>query len=258
VTLGLMKHWYWNLSVVDPEEEVPMKPQISSWPRILSILLLALPFAPPGLGQQGFLGRWAAAVGGREKMAAVQSTYREATIQVAGVEGTIKAWHTSDGKYRKEQRIGSSSVVEVFDGINGTVQRGTGPIQKMSETEVRRAISTAYEDWNSVFFAFFPERRRGNLDVASDGTIVLQPNGGIEWRVTLDPKTSLPKVMVHKEGDRTVTDTFVSYETVDGVPFEKEIRRTSGDPKFDAVIRFTNTVINPPEDASLFSVGLGK
>lgn len=235
-----------------------MSPQISSLLRILSILLLTLPFAPQGLGQQGFLGRWAAAVGGREKIAAVHSTYREATIQVAGVEGTIKAWHTSDGKYRKEERIASYSVVEVFDGTSGTVQKGTGPVQKMSEPEVRRAISTAYANWNAVFFAFFPEKRRGTLDVESDGTIVLRPEGGIDWRVTLDPKTSLPKVMVHKEGDRTVTVTFVSYETVDGIPFEREIHRTNGDPKFDAVIRFTNTVINPPEDPSRFSVDLGK
>jgi hypothetical protein len=48
--------------------------------------------------------------------------------------------------------------------------------------------------------------------------------------------------------------TFVSYETVEGLRFEKEIHRTTGDPRFNAVIRFTKTVINPPIDPSLFTI----
>ncbi|HXA16103.1 MAG TPA: hypothetical protein VN380_03885 [Thermoanaerobaculia bacterium] len=82
----------------------------------------------------------------------------------------------------------------------------------------------------------------------------MKPEEGIDWRVTLDPQSWLPKTMVHKEGNRTITVTFVSYETVDGLQFEKEIHRTTGDPRFEAVIRFTKTVINPPLDASFFSI----
>jgi hypothetical protein len=33
-----------------------------------------------------------------------------------------------------------------------------------------------------------------------------------------------------------------------------EIHCSMGDPRFDAVIRFTKTVINPPIDASLFQL----
>src|SRR5260370_39089379 len=36
--------------------------------------------------------------------------------------------------------------------------------------------------------------------------------------------------------------------------FEKEIHRSTGDPRLEATIRFTKTVINPPVDASLFSI----
>ena len=69
----------------------------------------------------------------------------------------------------------------------------------------------------------------------------------------LDTQTSLPKTMVHKEGDRTITVTFDSFETVDGIKFEKEIHRSAGGPA-GAVIRFTKTIINPPVDPSLFSI----
>src|SRR5262249_35002425 len=46
---------------------------------------------------------------------------------------------------------------------------------------------------NAMLFAFFPERRRGAVDIEGDNTIVLKPEGGVEWRVVLDPQTSLPK-----------------------------------------------------------------
>jgi len=198
--------------------------------------------------------RWAAAAGGREKIAAIQSMYREATIEVGGYEGSIKAWHTADGKYRKEEQIATFSTVETFDGTNGAVQRGTAPLHVMAGPEIERARSTAFANSNAMFLAFFPERLRASVVIEGDGTIVLRPEGGIDWRVTLDPQTSLPKVMTHKEGDRTITVTFVSYETIDGIRFEKEIHRSNGDPRFDAVIRFTKTVINPPVEPSLFHI----
>jgi hypothetical protein len=92
-----------------------------------------------------------------------------------------------------------------------------------------------------MFFAFFPEKRRGTVTYDGD-TIVLHPDGGVEWRVTLDPQTSLPKTLTHMQNDRLVTDTFVAYETVDGITIEKEIQRGP----IGAVIRFTKTVWNAP------------
>ena len=124
----------------------------------------------------------------------------------------------------------------------------------MAGTDRERAISQAFANTNAVFFAFFPDRRRGSVVVENDGTIVLKPDGGIDWRVALDPVASLPSRMTHVEGERTVVVDFVSYETVDGLAVESEIRRSPGDVRFDAVIRFTKTVLNPPIDDALFSI----
>jgi hypothetical protein len=198
--------------------------------------------------------RWAAAVGGRDTVAAITSIYREATIEIQGVAGTIKAWHTADGKYRKEELVATYSAVETFDGTSGALRQGAAPPRSMAGADLARARSTAFANSNAVFFVFFPERRRGSVASEGDDTIVFTPDGGIDWRVTLDPQTSLPKTMTHREGDRTITVTFVSYESVDGLTLEKEIHRSTGDPRFNAVIRFTKTVINPPIDASLFRI----
>jgi hypothetical protein len=216
------------------------------------LLIAVLLSGSAALAADSLVDRWAAAVGGRDKLAAIRSTYREATIEVAGYTGSAKVWRTPDGKYRKEEQIATLSVVEAFDGTNGWIRRGDEPARAMTAPELARARSLAFANSNAIFFAFFPERRRGTLTIDGD-TIVLAPEGGIDWRVTLDPQTSLPKTMVHKEGERTITVTFTAYEAIDGVKFEKEIHRSMGQPGFDAVIRFTKTVINPPVGAAMFS-----
>lgn len=219
-----------------------------------TLFIILFTFASVALAGDDPVERWASAVGGRDKVAAVKSIYREATVEYGGYEGTLKVWHTADGKYRKEEQVASYSLVETFDGTNGFVKQGDGPAHQMTRAELELATSRRFANSNAMLFAFFPERRRGSVAIEGENLIVLKPEGGVEWRVTLDPQTSLPKTMVHKEGEQTVTVTFSSYETVEGIKFEKEIHRSAGDPSRGAVIRFTKTIINPPVDASLFSL----
>ena len=216
--------------------------------------LVVLWFTSAAFAADNPIDRWAAAVGGREKVGAVKTIYREATLRWGGYEGTLKAWHSAEGKYRKEERIEMFSSVEIFDGASASLQRNAAPPIALTGGDLRRARSSAYANFNAVFFALFPERRHGSVAVEDDGTIVLKPEGGIDWRITLDPQTSLPKTMTHKDGDKTITVTFVSYESVDGITLEKEIHRSNGDPAMDVVIRFNKTVFNPPLDASLFTL----
>jgi hypothetical protein len=223
--------------------------------RILKVVLVAIfLLASVAFAADSAIDRWANAVGGRERISAVKSIYREGTIEYAGMQGTIKVWHTADGKYRKEERIATYSLIETFDGVNGASQQGDAPPRKMTPAESELATGRRFGNANAMFFAFFPERRRGSVNIETDGTIVLKPEGGVEWRVTLDPQTSLPKTMVHQEGNQTITVTLGSYQTIDGIKFETEIHRSVGDPTRGAVIRFTKTVINSTIDPSLFSM----
>ena len=217
------------------------------------IPILALLFTTSALAADDPVARWARAVGGSEKIGVVQAISREGTLTFGGMEGTIKVWHTADGRYRKEERVGMFSSIETFDGTVGMVQKGGGAPQRVIGAELEIANSKAYANSNAIFFVFAP-KRRGTLTTEGGDTIVFKPEGGIEWRVVLDPQTSLPKTMLHKEGERTISVTFASWETVDGIRLEKEIHRSNGMPGFDAVIRFDKTVINPPLDASLFTI----
>ena len=215
---------------------------------IVTLLLASTVFA-----DESAIERWAKAVGGREQVASIKSIYREGTIEYAGMQGTIKVWHTWDGKYRKEEAIGSYLLTETFDGVKGMVRHGSDPAHEMTPEESQLATSRRFANANAMFFAFFPERRHGTVAVDVDGTILLKPEGGIDWRITLDPQTSLPVTMVHQEGNQTITVKLSGYEVVHGVKFETEIHRSAGDPSRGAVIRFTKTVVNGPVDESLWT-----
>ena len=219
--------------------------------------LIAVPILLASLvcAQDALIERWATAAGGRDRVAAIKTIYREATLEFGAYQGTLKVWHTADGKYRKEEKIGDLSSIEVFDGAKGTIKEGNAPPREITSAELEISRAKRFANANAMFFAFFPERRHGTVAVEGGNTIVLKPEGGVEWRVALDPQTSLPKTMVHKEGDRTITVTFDSYETVDGIKVEKEIHRTAGGPN-SAIIRFTRTVINPAIEPSLFAIQL--
>lgn len=218
---------------------------------IVTLLLSSAAFAADNP-----IDRWAKAVGGRDRVAAVKSIYREATIEVGGFKGRLKVWHTAEGQYRKEEEIpGVFSTIETFDGANGVVQQGNEAPHAMEGPERARIMTGRYANSNAMFYVFFPDRRHGGtVTIEDDGTIVMKPEGGIDWRVTLDPQTSLPKTMVHQQAGRTVTVNFVEYETVDGIKLDKEIHRSNGDPRYDSVIRFTKTVINPPVEAAMFTM----
>jgi len=217
-------------------------------------LLLTLCIAAAAVAADGPVERWAKAVGGRDKVAAIKTIYREGTIEAGAFQGTIKVWHTADGKYRKEEQVAMFSSVEICDGTNVSLRKGAEP-QKLAGEELALERSKAFANSNAIFFVFFPQRHRGG-SIAADGddAIVFKPEGGVEWRVTLDPKTSLPSTMTHKEGDKTIAVSFASYETIGGIQFEKEIRRSNREGRPGAIITFTKTVINPALDASMFAI----
>ncbi|HEX7140000.1 MAG TPA: hypothetical protein VF219_19265 [Vicinamibacterales bacterium] len=214
--------------------------------------ILGLSIASAAFAASGPVDRWANAIGGRDTIAKVKCIYREGTIDLNGMKGTIKVWHTADGRYRKEERVAVFSSVETFDGKNLLVKKGTAEAQKLEGDELAVETSKAFANSNAIFFVFAGDHH-GTINAEGNDTVVFQPQGGIEWRVQLDPQTSLPASMIHKEGDRTITAAFASWETVDGLKLEKEIHRSSGEGRPVVVITFDKTVINPTVDSSLFT-----
>src|SRR5947209_3756378 len=74
------------------------KPHTARRTAMRTASILTLLFAVTAVAADGPVERWAKAAGGRESIAAIKSVYREGTLEVAGMQGQIKIWHTADGK----------------------------------------------------------------------------------------------------------------------------------------------------------------
>jgi hypothetical protein len=122
-------------------------------------MFMALAFG--AFGADSPIDRWAQTVGGRDKLAGIKAIYREATVEFGPYRGTLKVWHTADGKYRKEEQVATFSSTETFDGREGFVQQGEEPPHKMTPSELAQATSKRFANSNALFFVFFPERRWG-------------------------------------------------------------------------------------------------
>ena len=113
-------------------------PRKGPWLAALSLLAVSIH------AQTDPIDRWANAAGGREKLATITSTYREATLEFRGMQGTAKVWRTPDGRYRKEEQIGPFSIVEIFDGTNATLKQGDAEPRALTGPELARVRGTAF------------------------------------------------------------------------------------------------------------------
>src|ERR1043165_1408567 len=125
--------------------------------------LFTLLAATAALAADGPIDRWAKAAGWRDNIDATKSISREGTLEVGAFAGTIKVWHTPEGRYRKEEQVGMFSSIETCDGTNVTVQKNGGAEQKLAGDELALERSKAFANSNAMFFVFFPKSHPGKI-----------------------------------------------------------------------------------------------
>jgi predicted aspartyl protease len=220
---------------------------------LLLVLLAACASAPRPITKDEALDRWAAALGGRERLMRIRSVYRELAFTTGGVSGREKDWTTSAGRARSETKLEGYSSVTTFDGAEGWSAEGGAQPHRIGGADLTAAMSGAYFD---SFSQFFPGRRAGTVELedASGPYVVLliKPAGGRETRVLLDRTTWLPHATQQPSQERTQTVTFVSWQDVEGVKFPKELLQSTGDPKFDVRITAVETELNPTVGEAMF------
>ncbi|MBV9497153.1 MAG: aspartyl protease family protein, partial [Acidobacteria bacterium] len=219
---------------------------------LLPFLIAASTFAAGPLTKQQALDRWAAALGGRAKLANIQAVQRELAFRTGGIDGTDREWITAKGQARTEVEMGGFSSVTIFDGHEGWAADGDAQPHRLAGPDLTGAITTAYLD---SYAQFFPERGKASITL-QDGeyaTLVITPEGGREIRVLLDKKTWLPHAMIQPLQERTQTVTFLSWKEAGGVKFPSEILQSTGDAKFDVRMTTKKIDVNPAVDVALFA-----
>ncbi|MCA1826426.1 MAG: aspartyl protease family protein [Myxococcales bacterium] len=219
--------------------------------KLLAALLASACVAPrPAPHRADLLACLSDALGGRERLAALRTVRREATIESGGLTGVARTWSRADGALREEERLGPATSLSVYDGRRGWDREGLAPVVELSHLELARMRTRA---WLASFGPFL--RAGGTARPGPrENTLLIAAPEGYETLFELDPKTCLPRKQERFFGPETVTSTFVRWASAGGVQFPQEIEDVSSRSPEDVTrVRFTATEVDAPADPALFA-----
>ena len=204
--------------------------------------------APEGVGVNDILNHYLEAIGGKEKLADVESYFMTAEAEMQGMKLNLEIKKTAHGKFMQDVKVGGNSMSkQVFDGEKGYMMM-QGQRKDMGEEEIVQVRKEA---------APFPE-----LNYLEDGDITLAGVEMVKGKPAYELKLSDQKSAFYdKESGLKVQETTTAemggqpmtstidlsdYQEVSGIKFPFTISQTVGPQSFD----FKVSEIKVNEDVS--------
>lgn len=199
---------------------------------LLTLLLLLLPARPAAADElQGLLDAVAVALGGRERLEALDGYRMEAGVRGMGMDGRAVTWAVFPGRHRDELQLGPLAMVLVLDGEQGWHRDHNGLVVQLDEFDLGTMRTSTYVDSMRPWLDP-PDPQvialAGTTDVdgrACPTVWILPPGGNPVW-IAFDPEDFLP-LRAHREdasGLGLDITLYGDYRDIDGVqiPFRVE------------------------------------
>lgn len=228
----------------------PLSSQQSQAPRPAGAPAAAAPVTA-----EAVLDRMAAALGGRERLARVESVATEMRLEAAGLEGVATGWVTARGEMRSSYELGGARGLSVFDGTRGWTRDQNGNVAERTGPELAALVTSAYLGSLSHLV---PGRLAGRVELAAAAAsnhyvLVVTPDGGVPVTLTVDLRSYLPvRLETKADGRRSVT-TFADWREVDGVKYPFTTRQGTGDPRTEVTLAVTSLRVGEPVPDGLFA-----
>jgi len=105
--------------------------------------------------------KWSTALGGKDRLAQIETLYSQWKVATAGLEGTVSEWTTRKGQCREELNLGGLySTLTVFDGESGWLLDHNGKVRELQGVDMETRITSAYF---STFSHLLEGRRAGSV-----------------------------------------------------------------------------------------------
>lgn len=185
--------------------------------------------APPlqkPLSAEDILSRWAAAVGGGERLRGIENVYTRGTYDGDYGRGINEEWHTRQGQRIQRNVVESGERLHVFDGTHGWTRSRTGQVRPLSAREEASQADLAVVG----SLAYLVPGRNSRLRFESAGEDpagccyllrMISPTGSSStWHI--DRKTFLP---VRQVGGPPLNFTveFNGWEDVEGIKLPAQL-----------------------------------
>jgi len=210
------------------------------------------------------LGKYFETIGGLEKVKAEKTSYSEATVEVAGLTGTLTQWTEIPVRERVEMDLkvfkqisGDNGQFAWMEDANGKVQ-----IQKdeamLKRREVKKLLSTYKQmDPNSDYFSLTYE---GIEKVGDVDCYVVKTTNNINDDITfeyINISTFLMEKTIQKQPDNESHNILSDYREINGIkhPFKMDMeilpvgqKMTIQVNKFESNVEIDPSLFEPPAD----------
>lgn len=209
---------------------------------------------PVSMSAEELLRKYAQALGGKEKLAAVQSIVKTSTVTLSvggqSFDGTMEVKQKAPNKL---YQVLSLPVLKQEQWVNGSeawMRQGSAPAEPLPDARARQALDHA-----TLFYVTKLPQLGYECSVLGkrNGMIILKAvKNGKEERYYFDERTYLLRRADYQEGTEdptTLSEYYEDYAPVDGIQLPRKERLES--PMFS--ITLTNTYqLNVPLEDSLF------
>ncbi len=190
--------------------------------RRLTLVLPLLLFAAVARADDStaLVGRWAAAVGGIDKLRAVGTIHRIEDVRDDGTPGVRDEWITPALARRELLDHTADRTLEVFDGKTAWRRDWNGFVEQLAGVDARREVDYAILHGFGAITG-----SAGAPELAGDNTVRFHPAEGLPLTFVLDPQTSLPLRAEMPSFDGVMTIAFSDWRDVNGirVPFAETL-----------------------------------
>ena len=171
---------------------------------------------------------WAAAAGGRDRLARIEAVHIAGTLDCGGLTGPFTTWETARGERHHEYTLGAAgTMIDVFDGTHAWQVDRNRKVRAVDSPELEDQVALGYLGANA---ALVLGRRPGQVTRDGD-TLRIEPEGGRPLVVAFDPATHLPATISRRDAETVRVARLSDWRDVGGLRVPFTIREDDGEPR---------------------------
>lgn len=234
--------------------------------RLLLLSFLAIAFAGTVSGQTAdeIIGKYVQAIGGKERLSKISTVYTEGSLEVMGMQGSVKSYTLNGKGTRQDIDINGTIIVSCYgekEGWSINPMAGSGSAETMPQAQYDGGKDG--KDVGGMFVDFtakgYKAELLGNETIAGANTFKIRITSpeNISTLHYFDATTFfLVRTIQQTEMQGQMTESIITYSDYKGtenylMPYKMEMDMAGG--QFVMVITFSKLEIDKPIDAAIFT-----
>jgi len=234
--------------------------------RLLLLSFLAIAFTGNVSGQTAdeIIGKYVQAIGGKERLSKISSVYTEGSLEVMGMQGSIKTFTVNGKGSRQDIDINGTTIVSCYgekEGWGINPMAGSGSAETMPQEQYNAGKDGI--DVGGMFVDFtakgYKAELLGNETIAGANTFkmrITSPDNIVTLHYFDATTFYLVRTVQQTEMQGQMTESIITYSDYKDsenyiMPYKMEMDMAGG--QFIMVITFSKLEIDKPIDAAIFA-----